>query len=513
MSRKLLSGSVLRLSNVIVAALAALLVMPLTVHRLGDRGYGLWTLAGAFIGYYGLIDLGLSSAVSQYLCIALGRKDLLESRAVFNTALALQSTLGGAALAVTAAIAFSSQWFCRTPADASLCWKVIAILGTNAVLGFPARVYSAVLEAELRIDIQGGLDLLGQILRNGSILCTLLAGGGLLALSWTSLLASVPIMILQVVLGRRTSSWARLGGPSFGRKRIKSFFSYSAYTFVSSIADLLRFQIDPLVITGFVGLAAVTHYRVAGALTKYYIAIVISSTDTFAQVMSRSYGAGDRVRLERVFRLATKVSICISIFIGFAAIAFGKPFILRWMGTIYEDAYSPMVVLSLAVLLDVGQCPSIGLLYATFNHRFYTYINLGEGIINLIVSIALAKPFGIVGVALGTLIAALLVRTVVQPWWVCKAVGLRYVDYMRFLGWNVVRCGFLATIAIAVSAWGLKPSYPLLIGAAVFATGVYAAGSFLFVFDRREREQLIAAVTRQNVVLVVPDPVIATSIR
>ena len=68
------------------------------------------------------------------------------------------------------------------------------------------------------------------------------------------------------------------------------------------------------------------------------------------------------------------------------------------------------MVLSLAVLLDVGQNPSISLLYATFKHRFYTYMNCAEGAINLVISLLLARPLGILGVALGTLIGAFIVR-------------------------------------------------------------------------------------------------------
>jgi O-antigen/teichoic acid export membrane protein len=153
-----------------------------------------------------------------------------------------------------------------------------------------------------------------------------------------------------------------------------------------------------------------------------------------------------------------------------------------------------MVVLSIAVLLDVGQSPSIGLLYATFNHRFYTYVNLAEGIINLIVSLALARPLGILGVALGTLIAAIVIRLAVQPWWVCKAVGLQYGNYMRVLGGNVLRCGFLVAVAIAFSAWGMRPSYPYLIGSAICATAIYTAGVWLLVFNGSEREQLLSAI-------------------
>jgi O-antigen/teichoic acid export membrane protein len=297
---------------------------------------------------------------------------------------------------------------------------------------------------------------------------------------------------------RRVAPWARLKGASIEQKRTKSLFAYSIYTFITAIADNLRFQVDPLVITSFVGLAAVTHYRVASALMGYYINAVITSTGIVQPILIRSFGAGDRDKMERVFFFATKLSLCISILIGFMLIFLGKPFILHWMGWSYQDAYLPMVVLALAVLLDVGQNPSIGLLYATFNHRFYTYVNMTEGALNLILSILLARPLGILGVALGTLIAAVFIRLAVQPWWVCKAVGLRYGEYVRYVGSTMLRCAFLAAVAIALSWWGMRPSYPYLIGVAICATAIYTAGAWRLVFTDREREQLLAALRNRR---------------
>jgi O-antigen/teichoic acid export membrane protein len=178
------------------------------------------------------------------------------------------------------------------------------------------------------------------------------------------------------------------------------------------------------------------------------------------------------------------------------------------MGPEYEDAYWPLVILSLAVLLDVAQNPSISLLYATFKHRFYAYLNCAEGLINLIFSLALARPFGMLGVALGTLIGASLIRVVAQPFWVCKVSGLHYGDYIKFLGKTLFRCGCVMGSAIAIASWGLRPSYPWLISSAICATAIYAAGSWLFVFNRTERKQLLAVVTSRS-----QTPTVAAALR
>jgi O-antigen/teichoic acid export membrane protein len=497
-ARKLVSGSVLRVASLAVSAACAFVLMPFVVHHLGDRLYGFWSLASVFIGYYSLLDLGLSSAVSQYVCVAIGRNDLGECRAVFNTALRIQSMLGAVALVATFVIAGVTLFFTHVPADAHLFSEVIIILGTSSALSFPTKVYIGVLDAQYRFDINAWLTILGAVLRTGLVIWAILAGGGLLALAWMTLLASVPVAALQIWFGMREAHWARIEA-KFETSRAKSLFSYSIYSFLSYLADILRFQVDPLVISGLIGLAAVTHYRVAAIFTQqYFLQILVLSVGILGPVFSRLHGTGDRARIEEVFFFGTKLSCCISSFICFALIFWGKPFIDRWMGPKYLDAYWPLVILALSVLVDVCQRSSVDLLYATFNHRFYTYLNWAEGILNLAFSLVLARRFGIVGVAMGTLIAALLVRIIVQPWWVCKVTKLHYGTYMRFWGGAMSRCIFWTGIAIAVSAWGLHPSYPLLVGSAIFASALYATVSWLFILNQSERAKLLGALVNRQ---------------
>jgi hypothetical protein len=69
---------------------------------------------------------------------------------------------------------------------------------------------------------------------------------------------------------------------------------------------------------------------------------------------------------------------------------------------------------------------------------------------------------------------------------------------MRFLGRNLLYCTFLMGAATAISAWGLRPSYPLLVASAICATLIYAIGSWLVVFNPVEREYFKAAIRKRN---------------
>src|SRR5215475_10484937 len=104
-ARLLASGSALRVANLATQIVVAFFLTPFVIHCLGDRMYGFWALVGTFIGYYGLLDLGLGSAVTCYTARALGKGDREECRRVFSAALQLYVALGLVVLAVSAVLA------------------------------------------------------------------------------------------------------------------------------------------------------------------------------------------------------------------------------------------------------------------------------------------------------------------------------------------------------------------------------------------------------------------------
>jgi hypothetical protein len=55
---------------------------------------------------------------------------------------------------------------------------------------------------------------------------------------------------------------------------------------------------------------------------------------------------------------------------------------------------------------------------------------LGEGVVNLVLSIHWAGKYGLVGVALGTAVPQILVKLTLQPWFALRAAELSAREYM-----------------------------------------------------------------------------------
>ena len=137
----------------------------------------------------------------------------------------------------------------------------------------------------------------------------------------------------------------------------------------------------------------------------------------------------DYKSIREKFILITKISCILSICLGSIILLTGKVFIERWVGKQYSDAYTILVILLIPNIISSMQMPTNQLLQGISKHKFYAVSNLLEGIFNLILSIILAKKFGLIGVALGTAIPMIINKTIIQPLYTCSFIKLNYNRY------------------------------------------------------------------------------------
>lgn len=490
LARRVALGSGLRVFQFFATALVAFLLTPFVVRSLGDRTYGVWMLVAAFIGYYGLFDLGLGSAVTRYLAHAVGAKDEEQANRIFNTAILLFGALGLAVLAATIVLALLAPRFATRLEDAELFAQLVLILGVNTAIDFPIRVYDGALFAKLRHDLHVILQLAVLLLRALLTVAVLQAGHKAVALALVTLLTSLVGVALRMYWGQRSFPSLRFEPRRFDRSTSKSLFSYSMYTLVVQLGDLVRFQLDNIVVGAFVGLVAVTHYSIGSSLVQYFNGLVFAAIGMFNPVFSRQHGAGDHDAIRRTFLFATKLSVCLACFVGLGLIAWGRPFIERWMGPPYLDAYPVLVVLVAGRILAASQMPSYGLLFGMAKHRFYAFSNSGEAVLNLILSIVLVRYYGMLGVALGTLIPMVITKIFVQPWWVCRVASIPLRSYAASFAGALLRCLLLFGVVLLCCSWGRVPNYKIMAPSVVLAGFIYTAGAWFLIFRPQERETL-----------------------
>ena len=232
---------------------------------------------------------------------------------------------------------------------------------------------------------------------------------------------------------------------------VRTLYGYGIYALLIQITDMLKFNVDSMVIAAFVGVAAVTHYAIATSLITHFMNLIGTVMGVLLPVFSRLEAENDFARMKKAFFLSTKISVCIASFVGFGLIFWGRPFIERWMGPDYLDAYPCLVILVIGCTVGLWQAASQAILFGTSKHKFYAIANAAEATANLALSLLLVGWYGIVGVAVGTMIPMLVINLFVQPIYVCRLTGMPFQEYLNEVA-RTLRTVFLPWLFRAQSA-------------------------------------------------------------
>jgi len=492
-TRTLLRNSLFRNANFLFTIAVSLVMTPFIVRSLGVRYYGFWTLVGTFIGYYGLLDLGLSSAVSRYVSQALGKNDYRTMSSTAGTAFGLFTAIGSVALLATFVVAGASPLFIHDPGEALLFKKVFLLMGITVAAGFPFRVFSGILASFLRHDY---LALISMIRTAGANVCVyvlLSRGHGILSLVIVNCCASLFEYGATYVVCRIRFPEVKTGLKDFDRAKTGELFRYSGKTMLIQIADLLRFKVDAFVIAVFLNVNLVTYYSVGSRLVDYFGSFIVSTTGFVSPLFSQYEGRGMYEALTRRFLDVTRICTVLSIFIGVSLIFYGKTFIARWMGPGFESSYYVAVILCVPAIIALTQTPGLQLLYALSKHHYYAMSNIAEGVLNLVLSVILVHHYGMYGVALGTAAEMLLFKIFIQPFFVCRAIGLPVTEYMTTILGTAMKATLPLLVYFYFMTGYLKADYARILAIATVQSVLFLPLVYFFMLNNEMKGRIRGA--------------------
>jgi O-antigen/teichoic acid export membrane protein len=487
-----LFGSALRVFHLFAITLVAFFLMPFLVHRLGDRIFGYWTLVAAVLGYYGLLDLGIVTAVQHHVAKSIGTASRESANRTISTAFYIFAGLGLLILAISVVIALLAGLFISDPADAHLFRTVLLLMGTGFAFGFPGRAFLGALCAHLRLDLVAIVGIAVLFVRTALIVVIIGRGGGIVALASIMLFSEIATYLAYYFALRKIQPGLDISHTFATRETLQQLFGYSGYALVVQISDQLRFFIDGWMVGIFVSVAAVTHYAIASRISQSFLSLIVALLGILAPWFSQLWGSSDLPGIRRVFIFGTKVSAVVSTIIASSLILYGRPFIASWMGPNYLDAYWPLVLLVAAIYLDVAQQPSVAYLYGVSRHRFLAWLTFAEAIANVALSIYWARRYGMIGVALGTLVPIVIAKFIVQPAYVCRTLKLSPGSYyLNLLGCSAAAPALTSVLIWAVLFRGATFSRVWTVCFVIAAQAlVCALVSFVVAFTREERSLL-----------------------
>jgi O-antigen/teichoic acid export membrane protein len=222
---------------------------------------------------------------------------------------------------------------------------------------------------------------------------------------------------------------------------------------------------DTLVVGALYGAISTGVYAVAMRAVQGATLLLHQLSDAFFPGFAHAHARGDQGVAPRV-SLATSLTVCVTVAMIGMLVAFGDRLLHLWVGSGFERAWIPMLLLSTSLALNGPLRYAILWSIASDLHGRLARIALTEAAINLILSVVLGIAFGLVGVASASCATFIGSNGIVMP---------RLLFPMLGLDW---RACFLRPIAVScVAVLPFSALLHWLLAGHQIAAGVVVVGS------------------------------------
>lgn len=386
--------------------LIALVLTPYVVSRLGLERFGIWAIVGAVTGYFGLLDLGISSSYVKYIAEFHSRREYGKIDELISTGMAFYTLFSVAILILSFASIGPVFSFFRI---SSASWNEIrfvfivsmAIFCVSNTLGG----YGAVITGLQRMDIQNTLALVFSLLTAAGTVFFLERGWGLRGLVVNNAIVAVVGAAVNVVIARKLLPQMAVSVKAVNRRMFQELFGYGVRMQVARLESVFTFQADKLIIARFFPMGAVSMYQLGSTVVMKARELPLLLISALLPAVSELDAVHDTLRLRELYQRGTKylvltvMPLMVFLFFNAGAVMFA------WMGLGYEDAALIIRILCPCYLINVMTGVGSALAAGSGKPGLLTRAALAQFCGNVILSVILVRLVGFTGVAIATLVS------------------------------------------------------------------------------------------------------------
>jgi O-antigen/teichoic acid export membrane protein len=472
------------------------LFVPYITSVFGSEQYGVWVIIFQAISYISLFDLGFERAVVRFVAKYYAQGDEEAVRRTLSTSQGIFLILAPAVLIAVSAVALLLFDFVKVSdvalrSDGQIALIIIGVLLTTR---FALGTIHHALQGLQRFDIINAIDIGEEILRFGSMALLLSMGYGMIGLA---------IAILGVNVLRLAAAWIwlhaveptiRWDPRAFDKERFKELYGYSKMSFGITIAWLVIFGSDSILLGMIASASAAGIYAPAAQLMLYMRHVINAIGIPLAPAISHLEAKGRDYGVVRTYLAGLKYVTFISFFLSCGVIIFARPFVSLWLPSEFAQTADVMMILAVGSAIFLPQIIGNSILFGIERHRYLFYVLVCEAVLKIGLSFLLIGEYGAKGMAIAAAVPQVILYLTIYPYFMSKVLGQ---SLPHLLG-VAARSGFLAILATVATGLAMRTvlppeTWPTLLCDTAVTGGVALAVGWSLVVERSERDRLMSA--------------------
>lgn len=473
---------------------SALLLTPYLFRRLGLDGFGTWSLMFTVATIFTVLELGISVGVTKYVADFRAVRLPHELHALVGSAVAAMALIGGGTLVISVTLGFFATGLVPDSQREAFTIGMVAI-GLGMLIRFPCVAYVATLKGYQRYDRSSAAMAAATVLFAAGAVVAVETGHAVVGVAIAySVSLAVGGLICAAMLHRIERDLPLT--PRFrGLGKQSALFRFGSFALLADSMVFVGQRMDVVVVAALRGAAAAAPLAAASklqsglqALTLPFIVLLLPMT---ADLWSRKE---ERIVAQRL-TLATRLTVQLTLPIAGWLALFSGDIVKFWLGPTAPPVTAAIVSVLAVQTLFIAATPAEKVLVGIGRVRTIGWLNTAEGLTNICISIVLVATMGVVGAALGSLIASALLGPAKLPV-ACRALGRPLRRFLQDAIGVPVASSAPALLAMLGLLVALEPGIARSIAGLIAA--IMLSGAVAFRQIGAERARSILAQVRQR---------------
>jgi len=420
-----------RLLNNILTLVITFFLFPFIVRHTGQELYGVYLIVMTVTGYFGLLDLGVMSALTKYVSEYNGVGDLGAIGRIINASLSFYVLIGLiAALFLFGCSVYFDLFFRIKTQNLALVRQLFIIAAISSLLTWPLSTFRGTVEGLNLWDVEAIVNMTIQIFNALFAIIIFTAGYGIVFYFITLQVLNIIGCITFYIVSKKKTPFI-ISFPCLDVKTFRFIFNFSSFMFLSSLVSIFLFQIHNFIIGYFVSLSAVTIYAVAYNIQSYFRYINSAIGAPPWTMVSEMEGRGDYDGQRTLLFKGTKYMSVVFLPVVLITFFFAEPFINYWMGPGFQESVLPARIIILFWLFNGTIELAAGLLSAKGIVKKPLYIQLLVAIVNIVIGLALVKIIGITAIALGLTLSMIIIGAPLYLRLSLRSLNVSFIEYFN----------------------------------------------------------------------------------